>query len=128
MKPLLVGSITAFSLAVVVAIAASVTHFKYTKEIPMNADYYMKPYDDNPGMKPCDATDPFDDQMRKHILLEVLSTAGLFLSITLALIGIICIYHNFHDKKPLAIPTGTPNAAPSTNPVNTVTTAAQAST
>jgi len=105
MNSLLIGAIVAFSFAVAFGIAASVMHFAYSKKIPMNSDHYKDQY--SPGMKPCDITDPFDAKMNKRLLLEVLSTAGLFLSITLCLVGIICVYYNFHDKKPLTLPAGT---------------------
>ena len=118
-------AIVAFVLAILVGCASAILHYKFAADIPMEQKHYIDQINNmNIIEKPCDVTDAFDEKMKRHNLFELLSSGGLFLSISFALIGII-IVADYHVKKKQKLsataPTGTlPKAIPANKITNTI--------
>lgn len=96
---LVVISIISFILAILIAVASAISHYKFAADISLDQQYYNNKVDNMDSIEnPCDVTDPFDKNMTNFTTYEIISSAGLFLSIALALVGIITLA-NHHVRQ-----------------------------
>lgn len=114
---LVVISIISFILAILIAVASAISHYKFSADISLDQQYYNNKVDNMDSIEnPCDVTDPFDKNMTNFTTYEIISSAGLFLSIALALVGIITLA-NHHVRQASTVTTpATPSITTTPSP------------